>query len=119
MDVIRRKDSICGEFVYAGDSRCRYSVTHYSQCLLRWEFAMAHDIILPDEYDRVHLDLAPFFALPREEMHKRVEEVQKLPETYTLSVKQGRVTIEVSLSYAKLHILAIGLYPHRTDVDRR
>jgi hypothetical protein len=34
---------------------------------------MANDIILPDEYDRIHLDLAPFFALPRSEMHKSCE----------------------------------------------
>lgn len=58
---------------------------------------MANDIILPDEYDRIHLDLAPFFALPRSEMHKRVEEVRKLPETYTLNIKRGRVSIEVRL----------------------
>lgn len=64
----------------------------------RWEFAMANDIILPDEYDRVHLDLAPFFALPRSEMHKRVEEAQTLPETYTLKIKRGRVTIDVRWS---------------------
>lgn len=56
---------------------------------------MKNDIILPDEYDRIHLDLAPFFALPRSEMHKRVAEVQNLPETYTLNIRRGRVTIEV------------------------
>jgi hypothetical protein len=62
----------------------------------RWEFAMANDVVLPDEYDRIHLDLAPFFALPRDEMHKRVEQVQNLPETYTLRIRRGKVTIDVS-----------------------
>jgi hypothetical protein len=59
---------------------------------------MANDVVLPDEYDRIHLDLAPFFALPRDEMHKRVEEVQDLPETYTLKIRRGRVSIDVRRS---------------------
>lgn len=63
---------------------------------------MANDVVLPDEYDRIHFDLAPFFALPRDEMHKRVEEVQDLPETYTLKIRKGRVTIDVGDSRISL-----------------
>ncbi len=59
---------------------------------------MTHNLILPDEYDRINLDLAPFWALPRDEMRKRVDEVEKMPQTFTLIVKDGNVEIEVRLA---------------------
>lgn len=57
---------------------------------------MTHDLVLPDEYDRIHLDLAPFWALPRDEMRRRAQEVESIKETYTLVVKGGRVDVEIS-----------------------
>jgi hypothetical protein len=60
-----------------------------------WDFAMTHHLVLPDEYDRINLDLAPFFALPKEEMKRRMEMVEHMAETFTIVVKQGMVDIQI------------------------
>jgi len=56
---------------------------------------MLHDLVLPDEYDRINLDLAPFFALPRAEMKRRTEMVELMKETFTLNVTDGEVSIQI------------------------
>lgn len=60
-----------------------------------WDFAMQHNLVLPDEYDRINLDLAPFLALPKSEMMRRLEMVDNMAETFTLVVQNGSVDIEV------------------------
>lgn len=60
-----------------------------------WEYAMRHNLVLPDEYDRINLDLAPFFALPRQEMKRRMEMVEQMKETFTIVVKDGRVDVQI------------------------
>jgi hypothetical protein len=60
-----------------------------------WEYAMLHNLVLPDEYDRINLDLAPFFALPREEMRRRMEMVEQMKETFTLIITGGEVDVEI------------------------
>jgi beta-1,2-xylosyltransferase len=60
-----------------------------------WDFAIDNDLVLPDEYDRINLDLAPFFALPKEEMKRRMEWVESMNETFTLVIQDGRVDIQV------------------------
>jgi beta-1,2-xylosyltransferase len=60
-----------------------------------WDYAMLHDLVLPDEYDRINLDLAPFFALPRDEMRRRMEMVEQMKETFTLIIRGGNVDIEI------------------------
>ena len=62
---------------------------------LWWDYAMLHNLVLPDEYDRINLDLAPFFALPREEMRRRMEMVEEMKETFTLVVKDGAVEVQI------------------------
>jgi beta-1,2-xylosyltransferase len=62
---------------------------------LWWDYAMLHDLVLPDEYDRINLDLAPFFALPRAEMRRRTEMVEQMKETFTLNVTDGEVSIQI------------------------
>lgn len=52
-------------------------------------------MLLPDEYDRIHLDLAPFWALPRAEMRKRVRQAMDVKETFVLVVDNGTVSVEV------------------------
>jgi hypothetical protein len=61
-----------------------------------WDFATSHNLVLPDEYDRINLDLAPFFALPKSEMKRRMEMVENMPETFTIVVKDGLVEAQVS-----------------------
>ncbi|WVQ96630.1 hypothetical protein IAU59_003735 [Kwoniella sp. CBS 9459] len=60
-----------------------------------WEFAMNHNLVLPDEYDRINLDLAPFFALPKDEMKRRMSLVEDMAETFTLVIEDGQVAIEI------------------------
>ncbi|OXG27210.1 hypothetical protein C367_02639 [Cryptococcus neoformans Ze90-1] len=60
-----------------------------------WDFAMQHSLVLPDEYDRINLDLAPFLALPKSEMMRRMEMVDNMAETFTLVVQNGSVDIEI------------------------
>jgi hypothetical protein len=60
-----------------------------------WEFATERELVLPDEYDRINLDLAPFWALPKAEMRKRLEWVEDMPEVFILDVKAGKVKIEI------------------------
>lgn len=67
-----------------------------------WKKAKGFNLVLPDEYDRINLDLAPFFALPKHEMKRRMEMVENMKETFTLIVKDGRVDIQVS-SVSSLH----------------
>lgn len=62
---------------------------------LWWDYAMLHDLVLPDEYDRINLDLAPFFALPRTEMRRRTKMVELMKETFTLNVTDGEVSIQI------------------------
>jgi hypothetical protein len=60
---------------------------------------MIHNLVLPDEYDRINLDLAPFFALPKAEMKRRMEMVENMKETFTLIIREGRVEIQVSTGW--------------------
>lgn len=60
-----------------------------------WDFVATHEMVLPDEYDRINLDLAPFWALPKSEMRKRLTSVHLMKETFTLAVEDGRVDIEM------------------------
>jgi hypothetical protein len=60
-----------------------------------WDYAMLNNLVLPDEYDRINLDLAPFFALPREEMRRRMEMVEMMKETFTIIITNGSVDIEI------------------------
>jgi beta-1,2-xylosyltransferase len=75
-----------------------------------WDFAMYNDLVLPDEYDRINLDLAPFFALPKGEMKRRMGMVEGMKETFTLVIENGRVEIQVS-RYSSHH----GRLPSRSS----
>ncbi|KAL1408186.1 hypothetical protein Q8F55_004991 [Vanrija albida] len=56
-----------------------------------WAFASENNLVLPDEYDRINLDLAPFWALPRAEVRRRLDKVMRMNEVFVLEVKGGRV----------------------------
>lgn len=61
-----------------------------------WRAVEEHNLLLPDEYDRINLDLAPFFALPKAEMRRRMGIVRDMKETFTIMVKDGLVSVLVS-----------------------
>ena len=64
-----------------------------------WRAVEEVDAILPDEYDRINMDLAPFFALPKKEMRRRMEMVQAMNETFTIEVLNGQVSVRVGLAH--------------------
>lgn len=72
-----------------------------------WDFASVHNIVLPDEYDRINLDLAPFFALPKKEMARRMKWVEEMKETFTLVIEDGRVEYQVSGCWHQLSVLIV------------
>lgn len=70
---------------------------------------MKNSLLLPDEYDRIHLDLAPFWALPRAEMRQRVREAMDLKETFVLVVENGTVSVEVGCAGLIPGVIALRL----------
>ena len=63
-----------------------------------WRAVEEHKTVMPDEYDRINVDLAPFFALPKAEMKRRLETVQLMKETFTVEVKDGQVSVQVCVA---------------------
>ncbi|KAK4702708.1 hypothetical protein P7C70_g3518, partial [Phenoliferia sp. Uapishka_3] len=62
----------------------------------KWfEFAMANNFLLPDEFDSMHLRILPYLALPPKVLRQRSEKMQHDTEfwlqdkTFTLQVRQG------------------------------
>jgi hypothetical protein len=60
-----------------------------------WAFATAHDVVLPDEYDGIHRDLAPFWALPKEELKRRLQAVEDMGEVFILELRNGTVYVDI------------------------
>lgn len=60
-----------------------------------WTFATQHGLVLPDEYDRINLDLAPFWALPKAELRQRLHLVENMPEVFVLDINKSRVSIHI------------------------
>lgn len=70
--------------------------------ILQWDFATANGVLLPDEYDPILESLRPFFALPPDEVGRRVAEAEQVPETYTLIVNEGgRVILQWNDRYSR------------------
>lgn len=92
-EMAARQSRTLGEAVE--EYKRRYSRLPPKGFDLWWDFASNNDVLLPDEYDRINLDLAPFWALPRTEMRKRVREALDVKETFVLVVEKGRVRVQV------------------------
>lgn len=60
-----------------------------------WAFAQAHDVVLPDEYDGIHRDLAPFWALPKEELGRRLQAVEAMDEVFVVELRNGTVFVDI------------------------
>jgi hypothetical protein len=65
-----------------------------------WQAVEEVKTVLPDEYDRIHMDLAPFFALPKPEMKRRMEMVQQMKETFTIEILNGQLSVRVRLTWS-------------------
>ncbi|GMK57357.1 hypothetical protein CspeluHIS016_0401910 [Cutaneotrichosporon spelunceum] len=61
-----------------------------------WGFAQAHNVLLPDEYDGIHRDLAPFWALPKSELRRRLKAVEAMDEVFILEVQNGTVFVDIA-----------------------
>ncbi|EIN13346.1 hypothetical protein PUNSTDRAFT_59402 [Punctularia strigosozonata HHB-11173 SS5] len=49
-----------------------------------WDYVETHDVLLPDEYDQIHEDLEPFWAIPPELLQDIQYAWEAAPDTYTL-----------------------------------
>jgi hypothetical protein len=73
-----------------------------SHLSLQWSFAQSNQVLLPDEYDPIHVSLLPFCALPPFDFLSRTAEAERVPETYTLIVKAaGKVVLYWNDDYAR------------------
>jgi len=68
---------------------------------IRWHFAETHNVFLPDEYDAIMNSLMPFYGLPVETMQQRTREAEKIPETFTLVVHDGKVELQWNDDYSR------------------
>ncbi|KAL7421975.1 cryptococcal xylosyltransferase 1 [Cryptotrichosporon argae] len=66
-----------------------------------WEFAQGVNVLLPDEYDAIMEALLPFYGLPISELADRLTEVEKIAETFTLIVHDGRVELQWNDDYSR------------------
>lgn len=60
-----------------------------------WAFAVKHSLVLPDEYDQIDKDLAPFWAFPKEELQRRLTLVENMPEVFVVVVDKHKVRIRI------------------------
>ncbi|KAJ8496895.1 hypothetical protein ONZ45_g12270 [Pleurotus djamor] len=58
-----------------------------------WEFAVANNVTLVDEYDGLMKDLAPFYKLSGIEVKRRAEQVGQLPSIDLLRLRGGKPTM--------------------------
>lgn len=58
----------------------------------RWNFAKHNKVVLVDEYDQIHRDFQPYWALEPNDMRHRNKVMQGRDHTFTLSIKDGRVS---------------------------
>ncbi|GAA5896049.1 hypothetical protein JCM8208_007515 [Rhodotorula glutinis] len=56
-----------------------------------WAYAKANRVILVDEYDQIHRDLEPFWALEPQDLAHRVRVMQERDETFTIQITDGKV----------------------------
>lgn len=69
--------------------------------LLRWAYVQQHKVQLPDEYDQIHRDLAPFWALEPHDLKHRAKVMQERDHTFTLVIQDGEVSIEGEFAHLR------------------
>lgn len=66
-----------------------------------WTYAAARNVLLIDEFDIIMESLKPFYGLPVHELQARNAGMEKMPETFTLIVAQGKVEVQWNDNYAR------------------
>ncbi|KAJ8486950.1 hypothetical protein ONZ45_g14504 [Pleurotus djamor] len=66
-----------------------------------WKYVQDNNVLLPDEYDQIHRDLEPFWALDPMDLQKLVADEQAVVETFTIGKdKPGDHIAVVNHSFA-------------------
>lgn len=60
-----------------------------------WAFARKHGVLLPDEYDGIETDLAPFRALEPQELKRRQAHVEKFDEIFNIRISRGKMDVDL------------------------
>lgn len=58
----------------------------------RWKFAKANNVQIVDEYDQISRDFDPYWAMEPIDLRHRNKVMQDREHTFTLSIKNGRVS---------------------------
>ncbi|OCF60907.1 beta-1,2-xylosyltransferase 1 [Kwoniella mangroviensis CBS 10435] len=66
-----------------------------------WHFAENNNVLLPDEYDAIMESLLPFYGLPIKTLQERLEETEKIQETFTLIIHDGKVELQWNDDYSR------------------
>lgn len=66
-----------------------------------WQFISDRSVLLPDEYDAILNALLPFYAFSPAELAKRNAEAEKVVETFTLIVQNGKVVLQWNDDYSR------------------
>ncbi|KAJ9096751.1 hypothetical protein QFC21_005021 [Naganishia friedmannii] len=56
-----------------------------------WRFVVENNVPLVDEYDSIMRDVYLFHAFAPSEMHRRINAAMELPDTFSLSIKNGNI----------------------------
>lgn len=79
---------------------CTYSLC--SQAALAYALS-EHNVQLPDEYDQIEKDIAPFYAMSPPDLRQLIEKSGRSGDTYTLTVKDGVLTTESNFKPEPIH----------------
>ncbi|KLT40707.1 Cap3p [Cutaneotrichosporon oleaginosum] len=66
-----------------------------------WSFAATREVLLIDEYDQIMESLMPYYGLSIKELQARNAEMEKVVETFTLIVTNGKVEVQWNDNYAR------------------
>ncbi|KAG8904911.1 Glycosyltransferase Family 90 domain containing protein [Tulasnella sp. 403] len=58
-----------------------------------WEYVTTHNVPIPDEYDRIHHDLQPFWGIDPSELQKSQSGMESTNGTFTIASSNGKVSL--------------------------
>lgn len=75
------------------------SIFHSERDTHRWEYAMEHDVQLPDEYDQIFRDLEPFWGMEPSDLFSTQAELEAKTDSYTIGKATKNASVGI-LAYA-------------------
>lgn len=78
--------------------------------VVRWEYVIANDVQLPDEYDQIHRDLEPFWGIEPSELLDTQSELERKKDSYTIgkTSTSGVAVVQTSFEDGRYNQLIVG-----------